>query len=185
MAVDLINNGVIVTTAMAVHSGNIDEIDEVAATVKSWGVYIHRISGLMSLGNAKDITFVDTLELMEKIKNASNNFSDERFHITKIEENIEVVKNKIALNCGCGSLILSIDPSLNVFPCVMIRDEKGLFNLGEISLKEGLENIKDSYYNVVAPSQEKCGNCDRLVLCNGCIAEALIQSKINKGCIWK
>jgi hypothetical protein len=52
----------------------------------------------------------------------SKKISINYFHITTVEDNINAIKGRITPNCGCGSLTLAIDSSLNVLPCVMIRN---------------------------------------------------------------
>jgi len=176
-------NNVIVTTVMTVQERNKEDIESVASLVKSWGVSVHRISGFMTMGYAENLDKINLFELQKTIRDISNTYSDNNFHITTFEENINAVKGRISPNCGCGSLTLTVDATLNVFPCLMIRNS--LFNINQINLKDGLKKIKEAYYKKEAPSEKSCGNCEKLIQCKGCIAEGLIESKINEKCIWK
>jgi len=185
LIIDLIKNNIIVNTAMVVHEYNIDYIETVAKIVKSWGVNVHRITGFMKAGNAYNLININPLKLKKIINNISNVYSDNHFHITTIEENINAIKGRITPNCGCGSLTITIDPSLNVLPCPMIRNEKRLFNLNEINLENGLKVVKDYYHDIEAPSEKKCGICEKLITCNGCIAEGIIEFENNEKCLWK
>jgi MoaA/NifB/PqqE/SkfB family radical SAM enzyme len=183
LILDLRKNNILVTTAMSVMESNIDEIEQVAKLVKSWGVSLHRISGLAEMGNALNLNKIDFLETQQTVRDISNKYSDKDFHITTDEENIRAIKYRITPNCGCGSLTLGVDSSFNVFPCVMIREP--LFNLCDTDFKTGLKGIKNLYNNKEAPSEKTCGNCKKLSLCQGCIAQGLIEASSNKNCIWK
>jgi MoaA/NifB/PqqE/SkfB family radical SAM enzyme len=185
LILDLRKNNIVVSTAMSVQETNKDDIESVAMMVKSWGVSLHRISGFTTTGNARNLNRINPFALQKTIRDISNAYSDNYFHITTVEDNINAIKGRVTPNCGCGSLTLAVDSSLNVLPCVMIRNRPSLFNLHDINFKDGLMKIKDAYCSKEAPSEKVCGSCENLILCNGCIAEGLLESASNKKCTWK
>ena len=79
------------------------------------------------------------------------------------------------LGCSAAKKGIAIDPKLNVFPCVRIRDVLG--NLRLTTLSEILKSSKRYYYCGINSTPYRCRKCAFLNVCGGCKADSLFTNK--------
>jgi MoaA/NifB/PqqE/SkfB family radical SAM enzyme len=169
-----------VNIATVVQKKNINEIEQIVKNMKLLGVKKVRLSPLMEQGYGKGEEIVDNEIIKELVINLNTLYRVPDFEIIATEESVDYIDcNKS--NCGCGSEILTIDPELNIYSCLLYR--KPFDNLTETKLTRILRKYSVTNYNLMAPNKRDCFGCEKIEYCKGCITLGKIENN-KKQCKW-
>ena len=176
------NMGVEVDVATTLFEQSFEEIEELICYVNELGVRRLRLGLVIDKGRAQNISPINMDEVFftkcNEFRNAMKlKYNSNTFQITTDEE---VPENNT--NCGAGYKLLRIDPDLNVHPCSLI--DYPIDNLNNITLEKFFKEYTNSFEALVSPNEGICKKCEKLIMCNKCFAQGLVQSNKVSKCKW-
>ena len=153
-----------------------EDILLLAKTIKKMGVNWFVVSLLDDSGRSNSnklessFNVTSAKKLISKIKNI---FEDENF-IIGMEDLCEINEEALFQNCGSGYNAISINPLGVVSDCILSKSIIG--SIGEsVGFKKLLIDKVDIMLKnsqAKSPSIKKCGSCEKLSYCEGCIVRA-------------
>ncbi len=181
----LVAIGLDVNVATCVTEESIGELKLLSQLVKDLGVRIHRIGCVSERGRAIEKGIKATSDFRQRVHEdvewLKTNLNSQGFAITGFEDNLVLENKHKKINCGAGYRVLKLSPEGNIHPCPLMDNPIG--SIRKISLTEFIKTNGLKFASVKAPSAEICGNCEKLVFCHDCMAEALLHRNSTE-CQW-
>jgi AdoMet-dependent heme synthase len=176
-----VGRGVQTDTATSLIDQSREEIFALCAKMKDVGVRRFRLGAVSNQGRAEHaveclFSADDAIGLIAELR---EEYQDDHFRVGPIEE---LDLRPEDYNCGAGTKLLCLDPTLKVRPCPLMGVQLG--DLTSESILDVVKRGSASLSRVAAPSGEACGDCSQLSHCRGCIAEGIVNSKRLPGCGW-
>lgn len=177
--------GLDVNVATCVTEESIGELKLLSQQVKDLGARIHRIGCVSERGRALENCIKATSDFRQRVQEdvewLKTNLNSQSFTVTGFEDNL-VLENKHKMtNCGAGYRVLKLSPDGNIHPCPLMNNPIG--SIKKISLTDFIKTHGLKFAGVKPPSADICGNCEKLVYCHDCMAEALLHRNNNE-CQW-
>ena len=167
--------------ALTLSSQKEEELFEITDILKTEGVRILRIGGILNEGrathNKKTLQIWNQADIVNLRNKLSAAFADEKFRIEIIEEKKD---DNISVNCGLCQSMIKVDETGTYSPCLLSDIKLG--NIYDHTLDNILETFSGHFFDIIPPCRNVCKNCDHIKKCNGCIVAGLIYGE--KKCTW-
>jgi radical SAM protein with 4Fe4S-binding SPASM domain len=178
---NLRNNDFFVKVAMSVTVDNINQIiPSIDFAHEELNANVFGFSTILPFGRGDELNNIDLddsmiMQLIEAQKYSKRypNFVRE---ITPNDITNMINKTK---NCGMGWKSVTIDPSGNIRPCVMVEENSLIIGniLGEDITEIFKKPIVHKLRNIVVPNPAICGECEQLKFCHGCVYRGLLKNQ--------
>lgn len=179
----LVEHDVVVDVAATVWGQSHEDLEHVCQLAKKLGARSFRASPLFEAGRAvygsnriaQDI-------VVRSLKALAEAYCDDAFIVGSTNADCSKESHRTNI-CGAGSRVLRITPSFVVKPCPLLD-----YSIGEVadrSLKEFLMTKKGDLDRLISPSRAVCGQCDKVVECDGCFKRAMSISEEVEDCGWR
>ena len=172
----LVDLDIITYVGTCVGEQSYEELKELGLLIKKMGAKVYRISSITDRGRAKNN--IKKLNIQKKAlvkkytKDLSLELNDEFFKVLFFEESDMNINYKYKQNCGLGQTVLKIDPTGNVYPC-LLSDVK-YASINNLSLSDLQKRYSRFWEKVHSPSELTCKDCENKELCSNCVCEGSV-----------
>lgn len=188
---DLSAHSVPVRVAMTVYPGNLHSVRDTCRLAMDAGARWFACNPIIDVGRATPDLLLSGEQMVELlgVVEALAQKMPERI-VTSAE--IERAATAHRGNCGAGSRSLVVEPDGKLRACVLVRTSESAF--GDVSTEAFDDVIRRAplrhFSGMPTPSSAKCGDCEFLPLCEGCILRPVLaweraaERYTDFGCAW-
>lgn len=188
---NLVKHGVPVRVAMNVYPGNWTQIFQTFELARSKGANWFAIAPLMSVGRGSSLQQL-TVDQFESIGALATELAGRYPEFFFVSKEMERRLNSETYNCGAGSRAMVLGPGGIVRPCLLLPENHySMGNLAGTSYCEFLKSTRTAYfYELNAPNDTACGNCNSHNFCMGCMVGPVLarenarQQNADFSCRW-
>jgi radical SAM protein with 4Fe4S-binding SPASM domain len=183
--------GVDFKISMNVYPDNLHQIEDTANLGKKLGASGFACSPVQNIGRGENMNVLNEKQNGIFLKQLNRLYDQQPDYIICSPFTIEEIRNRV--NCGAGSMSITVSPSGDIRPCVLGNENFG--KMGNMFTEDPDDIFKreifKKYYNLLAPTNKTCADCIFTNLCFGCFMKPIVYDKYFKNqkdnykCRWK